>query len=163
LGLAPPDLSGRGQAIHDRHLEIHQDQVVLEYVAALDRARTVRHLIERMAGPLQVGLDEQSIVLGVVGEQDAKAAACRRRDRACSSASIAAAPEAASTTLAPQPANISRKMRRLVALSSTTRQRDRPRRARSGSTGRLCAATRSKRTAKKNVLPRPSELSTDRV
>ena len=87
----------------------------------------------------------------------------RPRPRRLAAPSRAAGPPSTATGRAPQLVRTSSRIRRLVALSSTTRTGRPSSRGRSGSTRPAIAAVRGRTpsaTVKRKVLPRPASLST---
>ncbi len=69
IRLAAADLPGGGEAIHHRHLDVHQDHVVAPRLAGLDRLMSILDRGEANAGFLQNHLEDAPIGGVVVDNQ----------------------------------------------------------------------------------------------
>ena len=70
--LALPDDAYRLQTVHHRHLDVHQDQVVLLRFRLLDRDQAVLRFVDSRARALEIGANKNAIVPGIFGQQDAQ-------------------------------------------------------------------------------------------
>ena len=71
------DRAGRGIAVHDRHLHVHQYQVEGFRLEAFYRFGTVLGFDHGIGLVAQIGLDEHAIIFIVLNQQDARAIAHR--------------------------------------------------------------------------------------
>ena len=70
LLLPLPDAPHGRKAIHHRHLDVHQDQVVAAAQEFIDRDLAVLSLVEPVTGLAEIGANQQAVIDRIIGEQD---------------------------------------------------------------------------------------------
>ena len=80
-----PDALRRGDPVHDRHLDVHQDEIVVVALHPLDRFRAVGRHVDHVAGLFENRAAELLVQVDVLDQEDADGPAgglgCARRLR----------------------------------------------------------------------------------
>ena len=70
--LEATNLGGRLVAVHHRHLDVHQDRVIVAGHELVHRDLAVLGVVELVRSVLQIGFDQQPIVGRVFRQQNSK-------------------------------------------------------------------------------------------